>query len=46
MWKLDLATGVLSHVAGTGERGFGGDGGPGYNFGVRRGVVAATFEGR
>jgi sugar lactone lactonase YvrE len=28
VWKMDLASGILRHVAGTGERGFSGDGGP------------------
>jgi len=27
VWKLDLDTGLLSHVAGTGEKGYSGDGG-------------------
>src|SRR5207253_2778917 len=28
VWRMDLARGVLNHVAGTGQRGFTGDGGP------------------
>lgn len=28
VWRLDLASGKLAHVAGTGERGYSGDGGP------------------
>ncbi len=36
VWKMDLASGVLSHVAGTGQKGFSGDGGP---------AKDATFNG-
>lgn len=36
VWRLDLASGKLMHVAGTGERGFSGDGGP---------AALATFDG-
>jgi streptogramin lyase len=36
VWKMDLASGVLAHVAGTGQRGYGGDGGP---------AKDATFDG-
>jgi streptogramin lyase len=36
VWKLDLATSELTHVSGTGKRGFTGDGGPAAN---------ATFDG-
>jgi streptogramin lyase len=36
VWKLDLASGVVSHVAGSGKRGFTGDGGP---------AKEATFDG-
>jgi DNA-binding beta-propeller fold protein YncE len=36
VWKLDLTTGLLAHVAGTGKSGFGGDGGP---------AAKATFNG-
>jgi DNA-binding beta-propeller fold protein YncE len=36
VWKLDLPTGLLKHVAGTGKRGFTGDGGP---------AKDATFDG-
>lgn len=28
VWKMDLPSGVLAHVAGTGKRGYSGDGGP------------------
>ena len=28
VWRMDLATGMLAHVAGTGKRGYSGDGGP------------------
>jgi DNA-binding beta-propeller fold protein YncE len=28
VWKMDLQSGVLSHVAGTGKKGYSGDGGP------------------
>jgi len=28
VWRMDLKTGVLTHVAGTGKRGYSGDGGP------------------
>jgi streptogramin lyase len=28
VWRMDLADGVLQHVAGTGKRGYSGDGGP------------------
>jgi DNA-binding beta-propeller fold protein YncE len=28
IWRMDLANGILDHVAGTGEPGFAGDGGP------------------
>jgi DNA-binding beta-propeller fold protein YncE len=42
--KIDLRTGVITRVAGTGEKGFGGDGGPAVNaqFG---GVFALAFRG-
>jgi streptogramin lyase len=36
VWKMDLASGVLAHVAGTGKSGFSGDGGP---------ALKATFNG-
>ena len=36
VWKLDLPSGVIRHVAGTGKKGFTGDGGP---------ATAATFDG-
>ena len=36
VWKLDLDTGLLSHVAGTGEKGYSGDGGA---------ALEATFNG-
>lgn len=36
IWRMDLNTGTLAHVAGTGERGFTGDGGP---------AREATFDG-
>jgi len=36
VWKMDLASGVLTHVAGTGKRGYSGDGGP---------AKDATFDG-
>ena len=36
VWRLDLEIGRLRHVAGTGEKGFGGDGGP---------ALQATFNG-
>lgn len=36
IWKLDLMTGVLTHIAGSGKRGFSGDGGP---------LLEATFDG-
>jgi sugar lactone lactonase YvrE len=36
VWRMDLATGKLKHVAGTGKRGFSGDGGP---------AKEATFDG-
>jgi streptogramin lyase len=36
VWKLDLASGELTHVAGTGKKGFTGDGGP---------APLATFDG-
>ena len=36
VWKLDLTTGVIKHIAGTGEKGFSGDGGP---------AKQATFNG-
>src|SRR5205814_10103794 len=36
VWRMDLATGVLKHIAGTGKRGFTGDGGP---------ALEATFDG-
>ncbi|MGD9723941.1 MAG: hypothetical protein AB7O59_20465 [Pirellulales bacterium] len=28
IWRMDLDSGVVNHVAGTGQKGFGGDGGP------------------
>lgn len=28
VWRMDLTSGILTHVAGTGQRGFSGDGGP------------------
>jgi len=31
VWQMNLITGLLSHVAGTGQRGFTGDGGPAKN---------------
>lgn len=31
IWRMDLGGGTLHHVAGTGRRGFGGDGGPAKN---------------
>ncbi len=36
VWKLDLPSGVISHVAGTGEKGYSGDNGP---------ALQATFNG-
>ena len=36
IWRMDLADGILHHVAGTGRAGFTGDGGP---------AVDATFNG-
>ena len=36
VWRMDLTTGMLKHVAGTGKRGFTGDGGP---------AKEATFDG-
>lgn len=36
VWKMDLASGVLTHVAGTGKKGYSGDGGP---------AKDATFNG-
>lgn len=36
VWRMDLTTGTLKHVAGTGERGYTGDGGP---------AREATFDG-
>jgi streptogramin lyase len=36
VWRMDLASGLLTHVAGTGKKGFSGDGGPAEN---------ATFNG-
>jgi streptogramin lyase len=36
VWRLDLSSGVVTHVAGSGKRGFSGDGGP---------LLAATFDG-
>jgi DNA-binding beta-propeller fold protein YncE len=36
VWRMDLSTGLLTHVAGTGKRGFTGDGGP---------AKEATFDG-
>jgi streptogramin lyase len=36
VWRLDLKEGVLHHVAGTGKKGFSGDGGP---------AKQATFDG-
>jgi len=36
VWKLDLSTGLITHIAGTGKKGFTGDGGPG---------LKATFNG-
>ncbi|HVX13257.1 MAG TPA: hypothetical protein VHC22_18885 [Pirellulales bacterium] len=36
IWRMDLARGTLHHVAGTGQKGYSGDGGP---------APAATFDG-
>jgi streptogramin lyase len=36
IWSLDLSSGKVKHVAGTGQRGYAGDGGPAKN---------ATFDG-
>jgi sugar lactone lactonase YvrE len=36
VWKLDLRSGMLAHIAGSGKKGFSGDGGP---------AQAATFDG-
>jgi DNA-binding beta-propeller fold protein YncE len=36
VWRMDLTDGILHHVAGTGEKGFTGDGGP---------ARQATFDG-
>jgi sugar lactone lactonase YvrE len=36
VWRMDLPTGILKHIAGTGKRGFTGDGGP---------AKEATFDG-
>jgi streptogramin lyase len=36
VWRVDLTSGLVSHVAGTGQKGFSGDGGP---------AKAATFNG-
>lgn len=36
VWKMNLADGIIHHVAGTGKKGYTGDGGP---------AASATFEG-
>ena len=36
VWRMDLKNGILKHVAGTGQRGYSGDGGP---------ALQATFDG-
>lgn len=36
IWKLDLPTGILTHIAGSGKRGYSGDGGP---------LLESTFDG-
>ena len=36
VWRMDMPRGTLHHVAGTGQKGFGGDGGP---------ALSATFNG-
>jgi streptogramin lyase len=36
VWRMELSSGLLAHVAGTGKRGFTGDGGP---------AAQATFDG-
>jgi DNA-binding beta-propeller fold protein YncE len=54
VWRLNLSDGVLHHVAGTGEAGFAGDGGParqatfngpkGIAFGPHKGLFVADTE--
>jgi DNA-binding beta-propeller fold protein YncE len=44
VWRMDLTDGVLHHVAGSGEAGYGGDGGPaiGAKFNGPKGIAVAS----